>query len=127
MAEALLVCEDAKTLAALPRQCVDAPEASTMADGLRLSPWQADDVRPTLRAQQVAGVVAQAEPSRAPKVMYITLADSMGEQHKPPRPLEPVAFHHDHNDRSKRTPRDKNGFCSLVCTLRLGQLVVPVA
>src|SRR5215510_1541546 len=35
-------------------------------------------------------------------------------------------LHHDHNDSSKRKPRYKNGFCYLVCTLRIGQLVVTV-
>jgi DDE superfamily endonuclease len=126
MADALLVCEDDKTLAALQRQFVDAPDASNMADCLRISPWQADDVRATLRAHQVAWVVAQAEQSRAPKVIYINLDDSIGEKHKTTRHLEPVDFHHDHNDSTKRKPRYKNGFCYLVCTLRIGQLVVTV-
>ena len=39
MADALLVCEDDKTLAALQRQFVQAPDASNMADFLRISPW----------------------------------------------------------------------------------------
>lgn len=38
MADALLVCEDTKTLAALQRQFVEAPDASNMADFLRISP-----------------------------------------------------------------------------------------
>ncbi|RMD59562.1 transposase, partial [Candidatus Parcubacteria bacterium] len=38
MADALLVCEDKKTLAALQRQFVEAPDASNMADFLRISP-----------------------------------------------------------------------------------------
>ncbi len=126
MADALLVCEDDKTLAALQRQFVDAPDASNMADCLRISPWEADDVRTTLRAYQVAWVVAQAERAGAPKVIYLNLDDSIGEKHKTTRHLEPVDFHHDHNDSTKRTPRYKNGFCYLVCTLRIGQFVVTV-
>jgi Transposase DDE domain len=126
MADALLVCEDDKTLAALQRQFVDAPDASNMADCLRISPWQADDVRATLRAQQVAWVVGQAEQAGIPKVMYLNLDDSIGEKHKTTRHLEPVDFHHDHNDSTKRQPRYKNGFCYLVCTLRIGPFVVTV-
>jgi hypothetical protein len=38
MADALLVCEDKKTLAALQRQFVQTPDASNMADFLRISP-----------------------------------------------------------------------------------------
>ena len=43
--EALLVCEDTKTLAALQRQFIAAPDASNMADDLRISPWQAAALR----------------------------------------------------------------------------------
>ena len=126
MADALLVCEDDKTLAALQRQFVDAPDASNMADCLRISPWEADDVRTTLRAHQVAWVVAQAERTGAPKVIYINLDDSIGEKYKTTRHLEPVDFHHDHNESTKSTPRYKNGLCYLVCTLRIGPFVVTV-
>jgi len=126
MADALLVCEHDKTLAALQRQFVDAPDVSNMADCLRISPWQADDVRAALRARQVAWVVAQAERAGAPRVIYINLDDSIGEKHKGTRHLEPVDFHHDHNESTKSKPRYKNGFCYLVCTLKIGQLVVTV-
>ena len=71
MADALLVCEDTKTLAALQRQFIEAPDASNMADFLRISPWQADDVRVALRADQVAWAVAHAERTGAPKVMEV--------------------------------------------------------
>jgi hypothetical protein len=40
LADALLVCEDEKTLAALQRQFITAPDASNMADFLRISPWK---------------------------------------------------------------------------------------
>jgi hypothetical protein len=126
MADALRVCEADKTLAALQRQFGDAPDASNMADCLRLSPWQADDVRATLHAQQVAWVVGQAEPAGIPKVMSLNLADSLGEKHKTTRPLEPVDFHHDHNASTTRQPRYQNGFCSRVCPLRIGPFVVTV-
>lgn len=39
LADALLVCEDKKTIAALQRQFVEAPDASNMGDFLRHSPW----------------------------------------------------------------------------------------
>jgi DDE superfamily endonuclease len=126
MADALLVCEEDKTLAALQRQFVEAPDASNMADCLRISPWQADAVRAALRARQVAWVVGQAERAGAPRVIYINLDDSIGEKHKGTRHLEPVDFHHDHNESTKNKPRYKNGFCYLVCTLKIGELVVTV-
>jgi len=126
MADALLVCEEDKTLAALQRQFVEAPDASNMADCLRISPWQADDVRAVLRANQVAWVVAQAERVGIPKMISMNLDDAIGEKHKATRHLEPVDVHHDHNDSTKSKPRYKHGFCSLVCPLKSGPLVVTV-
>ena len=126
MADALLVCEDDKTLAALQRQFVQAPDASNMADCLRISPWQAADVRSALRAHQVAWLVAQSEQAGAAKVLYLNIDDSIGEKHKATRSLEPVDFHHDHNESTKSKPRYKNGFCYLVCTLKIDQFVITV-
>jgi len=51
MADALLVYEDTKTLAALQRQFVAAPDASNVADFLRINPWQTGDKRSALRVQ----------------------------------------------------------------------------
>ena len=124
MADALLVCEDTKTLAALQRQFVEAPDPSNMADFLRISPWKATEVRATLRASQVSWLVEQAELAELPKVIYINLDDSLGEKDKHTRHLEPVDWFHDHSESSRSKPRFKNGFCYLVCTLRLGELVV---
>ncbi|MCZ7571170.1 MAG: hypothetical protein M5U01_21700 [Ardenticatenaceae bacterium] len=59
LADALLACEDAKTLAAPQRQFLEAPEASNMADFLRISPWSAEAVRAALRANQVAWILGR--------------------------------------------------------------------
>ena len=126
MADALLVCEDKKTLAVLQRQFIEAPDASNMADFLRISPWQAEDVRVALRVNQVAWAIAQAERTGAPKVIYINIDDSLGEKDKHTRHLEPVDRFHDHGGSTKNKPRFKNGFCYLECTLRIGKIVATV-
>ncbi|MEM3658597.1 MAG: hypothetical protein QXQ66_09335, partial [Candidatus Hadarchaeum sp.] len=77
LADALLVCEDTKTLAALQRQFIAAPDASNMADFLRISPWQADDVRAALRRSQVTWLLEQAAQRNLPKVLFINLDDSL--------------------------------------------------
>jgi hypothetical protein len=126
MVDALLVCEDKKTLAALQRQFIEAPDASNMADFLRISPWQANDVRTALRVDQVTWAIAQAEHTGAPKIIYINIDDSLGEKDKHTRHLEPVDWFHDHSESTKNKPRFKNAFCYLVCTLRIGKTVVTV-
>jgi len=126
MADALLVCEDEKTLAALQRQFIEAPDASNMADFLRISPWQAEDVRAALRANQVAWAIAQAECTGAPKVILINIDDSLGEKDKDTCHLEPVDWFHDHGESTKNKPLFKKAFCYLECTLRIGKIVVTV-
>lgn len=138
LADALLVCEDTKTLAAWQRQFLQAPDASNMADFLRISPWCANELRAALRAQQVRWLLAEAERTGAPRTIYINLDDSLGAKDKATRHLEPVAWHYDHSESTKRKPRypcrvapdrvrrDKNAFCYLECTLQVGSLVATV-
>jgi len=126
MADALLTCEDKKTLAALQRQFVAVPDVSNMADFLRISPWQADGVRAALRVHQVAWLLAEAERKGAPKVIYINIDDSLGEKDKATRHLEPVDWHFDHSESTRSQPRYKNAFCYVVCTLRVGDNVATV-
>lgn len=126
LADALLVCEGEKTIAALQRQFVEAPDASNMADFLRISPWQAKEVRAALRAHQIDWLIADAERAGAAKVIYINIDDSLGEKDKDTRPLEPVDWHYDHSESTKGKPRYKNAFCYVVCTLRVGANVATV-
>ena len=108
LADALLVCEDEKTLAALQRQFIKAPDASNMADFLRISPWKAADLRSALRINQVNWAVAQAERLGLPKVLYINIDDSLGEKDQDTRHLEPVDWFHDHSESTKNKPVFKN-------------------
>ena len=126
LADALLVCEDEKTLAALQRQFLEAPDASNWADFLRISPWQAEEVRSAVRIQQIQWAIAQAESLGLPKTLYINLDDSLGEKDKVTRHLEPVDWFHDHSESTKSKPVFKNAFCYLIATLRIGKIVVTV-
>jgi hypothetical protein len=126
MADALLTCEDEKTLAALQRQFIEAPDASNMADFLRISPWCADTVRSALQINQVRWALTQAEQLGLPKVIYLNIDDSLGEKDKHTCHLQPVDWFHDHNESTPKRPRFKKAFCYLECTLRIGKIVVTV-
>jgi hypothetical protein len=127
LADGLLVCEDEKTLAALQRQFLRAPDASNMADFLRISPWSAPAVRDCLRACQVAWALAEAERTAAPRVIYVNLDDSLGVKHAETQHLEPVDWHYDHSaSHGHGQRRYHNAICYLVCTLRIGQVQATV-
>lgn len=126
MADALLVCEDTKTLAALQRQFVQAPDASNMADFLRISPWQVHDVRDALRQYQVNRLLSEAEGNGTEQVIYINIDDSLGEKDKATRHIQVVEWHYDHSESTKNRPRHKNAFCYLVCTMRVGKQIATI-
>ena len=125
LADGLLVCEDTKTLAALQRQFLDAPDPSNMADFLRISPWSADSVRQALRRFQVDWLVKHAQQCGLPKVLYVNIDDSLGQKGKTTRHIEPVDWFHDHNESTRRQPRYKNAFCYLECTLGVARWSPP--
>lgn len=126
LVDALLVCEDEKTLAALQRQFLEAPDASNIADFLRISPWEAAAVRSALRSSQVKWAITKTESLGLPTIMYINLDDSLGEKDKATCHLEPVDWFHDHSESTKSKPVFKNAFCYLVATVCIGKIVVTV-
>ncbi|MDQ5853980.1 MAG: transposase [Chloroflexota bacterium] len=124
LADALLVCEARKTLAALRRQFVTAPDVSNMADCLRISPWTAANLRQAVGAWMVRWAIQQADQTDAPKVIYINLDDSIAAKHKHTRHIEGVDWHYDHIASTKHRPHYKNGLTYLVCTVAVGTITV---
>jgi hypothetical protein len=124
LADGLLVCEDTKTLAALQRQFLDAPDPSNWADFLRISPWSATAVRDALRQNQVAWLLARVEELGLEKVLYINLDDSLGPKGKATARIEPVDWFHDHNESTATRPYYRKAFCYVECTLRAGSMTV---
>jgi hypothetical protein len=122
LADALLVCEDCKTLAALQRQFLDTTDPSNWADFLRLSPWSASLVRDALRRRHLAWLLDEAQRRGLPKVLFLNLDDSLGKKDKHTSRLEPVDWFHDHNESTPRRPRYHKAFCYLECTARVGDL-----
>jgi hypothetical protein len=122
LADALLVCEDSKTLAALQRQFLDSTDPSNWADFLRDSPWSADDLRHSLRSGQLKWLFAQAQRRGLPKVLYLNLDDSLAKKDKKTCHIQPVDWFHDHNESTPGKPRFHKAFCYLECTARVGDL-----
>src|SRR5262249_27979424 len=82
LVDALLVCEDRKTLAALQRQFLEATDPSNWADFLRISPWSADLVRDVRRRHHLAWLLQEAQRRGLPKVVFLNLDDSLGKKDK---------------------------------------------
>lgn len=122
LADAILVTESEKTLAELHRQFVDCVDASNMADNLRCAPWTADEVRQRVGAFLIQVAVARARRLDLPKVICISLDDSLEPKDEDTEHLDVVDWHHDHTESRKGKPRYKNGFVYLDCNVWIGGL-----
>ena len=120
--DALVVCPEKKTLAALQRQLVETTDVSNWADCFRISPWTASDLRQGLGRLLVEWAVATTGRQEAPPLILISLDDSIGEKDKATRHLEGVDWHYDHLESRKKKPRFKNGLAYVVCSVRIGQI-----
>ncbi len=123
LCDALLVCESEHTLAALQRQFVETTDASNWADFLRISPWSAQSVRAEILQAQISFAIEQGKKSCQAREIYLNIDDSLGEKDRATWRLEVVDIHHDHTRSTPKQPRYVNGFCYLVCTMRVGEVV----
>jgi hypothetical protein len=121
LADALIVSEARhKTIAGLYRLVLNAPDPSNGADSLRLSPWQADDLRTPLRTFVVEDIVAYAQEINT-WTLSVSLDDSLGAKDKGTRHLEAVEYHHDHTkSQGKKNPYYTNGTVHVEVRLELG-------
>ncbi len=121
LADALIVSEARhKTIAGLYRLVLNAPDPSNGADSLRISPWQADDLRTPLRTFVIEDIVAYAQEINT-WTLYVSLDDSLGEKDKGTRHLEAVEYHHDHTkSQGKKKPYYTNGTVHVEVRLELG-------
>lgn len=120
--DALVVCPEKKTLAALQRQFVETTDASNWADCFRISPWTAPELRDRLGKFLVHWAVATTGVQEKPPLILISIDDSIGEKDKSTRHLEGVDWHYDHLASTRKKPRFKNGLAYVVCTVRIGQI-----
>ena len=120
--DALGVCPEKKTLAALQRQYVDTTHVSNWADCFRISPWMAADLRHRLGRLFIDWAVMTTGRVETPPLILISLDDSLGEKDKATHHLEGVDWHYDHLESTKKKPRYKNGLAYVVCSIRIGQI-----
>ncbi len=105
LSEALIVCQEPrKTLAALHRQWVDAPDVSAASDFFRESPWAQHAVRADLATFMLRHLIETAQLEGAEPVVYISLDDSKADKDEATTKLEAVDWAHDHHKSTKKRP-----------------------
>lgn len=121
VADSLLVTDGPKTLAALMRHCLHAPDVSNVADSFRLAPWTAATLHPAVAAQAVMTALAHLETCPEPRFLLIDIDDSLAIKDPDTRHLEGVDWHYDHAARRRKRARCQNAMCAIIVTLVAGQ------
>ena len=119
-ADAIIVCEERKTLSALYRQWVEAPDVSAVADCFRVGPWTADEVRQPLAAFVMDDLIQLAAgPGMVPNI-YVSLDDSLTRKDKDTTCLEAVDWVHDHAAAGKGQTAYCKGAVHVSCRVQIG-------
>jgi hypothetical protein len=121
IADAVIVSEQHhKTLSSLYELILDAPDPSNAADCLRISPWQAEDIREMVRAYTLRHLLEHAQRTGSNKI-FVSVDDSLSEKDKATRHIEPVAYHHDHTKSGSKKQQYSNGAVHVGVRLQVGQ------
>lgn len=120
VADGLIAGEGDKNLSAISRMFIEAPDAKTLADTFRESPWQADAVRVRLRNFLVKTALGLAQEFRTEHLIYLSIDDSLSIKHKHTHHLQAVDWHYDHVASSPNRPVYSNGLVYVLLRLHIG-------
>jgi len=125
--DALLVCEEKKSLSALHRQLVNPPsDVYAVCDCFRDSPWEGAHLRQQAHPYLVEQLVAQAEAQGEERVIYLSGDDSLTEKDKATEPLEAVDGYVDHRQSTKKKKVYKKGLIHVHLHMAIGTVEAAV-
>ncbi len=120
--DALIVCDQRKTLTNLYRQYVDELDPKTAADFFRESPWQAENVGQPQRTYMLQEYLRLRQMLGDESPIVISIDDSLGKKYKDTRHLEAVDYHHDHNASTRYRQVYSNGYLYVESHVQMGVL-----
>ncbi|MEJ2711533.1 MAG: transposase [Anaerolineales bacterium] len=120
--DALLVCNDKKTLTNLYHQHLHDPDPKTAADFFRESPWQKEAVSKPRKLFMLMKFLEIASRLGLEKVILVSIDDSLGKKDRATRHLEAVDYHHNHSSGSRKKPAFANGYVYVEVHIQIGPL-----
>ena len=120
--DAMLVCNQRKTLSDLSRFLHEAPDPKTLADFFRESPWTVDLIsQPRKKLMVLKLLELAAKAGLEPKIL-VSLDDSLGKKGKATKHLQAVDYHHNHTESTKKRQVWCNGYVYVELHLQIGPL-----
>jgi hypothetical protein len=118
--DALLVCNQRKTLSNLSRLLHLAPDPKALADFFRESPWTVDLIGQPRKQFMVCKLLELASKAGVPLQILVSLDDSLGKKGKATKHLEAVDYHHNHTESTRKRQSWCNGYVYVELHLQIG-------
>ena len=107
--DALIVCNQRKTLSDLSRLLHFTPDPKTLADFFRESPWTVDLIGKPRKQFMVRTLLELAARAGVELKILASLDDSLGKKGKATKHLEAVDYHHNHTESTRKRQSWCNG------------------
>lgn len=120
--DALLVCNQRKTLSELSRLLHLAPDPKALADFFRESPWTVDLISQPRKKFMVCKLLELAAKAGLEMKILASLDDSLGKKGKATKRLQAVDYHHNHTESTKKRQAWCNGYVYVELHLQIGPL-----
>jgi len=120
--DAMLVCNQRKTLSDLSRFLHQAPDPKTLADFFRESPWTVDLISQPRKKLMVLKLLELAAKAGLEPKLLVSLDDSLGKKGKATKHLQAVDYHHNHSESTKKRQAWCNGYVYVELHLQIGPL-----
>jgi len=120
--DALLVCNQRKTLSDLSRLLHLAPDPKALADFFRESPWTVDLISQPRKKFMVCKLLELAAKAGLELKILASLDDSLGKKGKATKHLQAVDYHHNHTESTKKRQAWCNGYVYVELHLQIGPL-----
>lgn len=118
--DALLVCNQRKTLSDLSRVLHVAPDPKALADFFRESPWTVDLISQPRKKFMVLKLLEMAAKAGLELKILASLDDSLGKKGKATKHLQAVDYHHNHSESTKKRQAWSNGYVYVELHLQIG-------
>ena len=118
--DALIVCNERKTLSDLSRLFRIAPDPKVLADFFRESPWTVDLIGKPRKKFMLLKVLELAAKAGIELKILASLDDSLGKKGKATKCLEVVDYHHNHTESSRHRQSWSNGYVYVELHIQIG-------
>jgi hypothetical protein len=118
--DAMIVCNQRKTLSNLSRLLHLAPDPKALADFFRESPWTVDLIGQPRKQFMVCKLLELASKAGLPLTILASLDDSLGKKGKATKHLEAVDYHHNHTESTRKRQSWCNGYVYVELHLQIG-------